>query len=373
MTPQQIQALALCAWVRRHDSDRPYSTSALSRAYPPALEFTDSASGLLAIMAGGEEPLEILWLRPEYPETIAWAGKPYKDGVDGHVPSPLTPRNSFEVWHEAVKGKAQPWTDAEISAAERLRDGIERIRERQRLNLLQANVIHMSRVNAMGAMASAIAHELNQPLTIIRNYATGLLRMIEGKSEADPEVTNILARISDQSLRAGEIIRHLRRLVSKEAAVMTPTPLHEVVDSACSIALLDAGSAGVTSRIAVASDLKVLADSVQVQQVIMNLVRNALDAMAGLEGSRERRLKITAMRVPDGFVQLTVWDSGNGLAGEIREKLFSTFNSGKKEGLGIGLSICRTIVEAHGGRIWLDEPAHGGTAFSLTLQEAPGA
>jgi two-component system sensor kinase FixL len=144
----------------------------------------------------------------------------------------------------------------------------------------------------------------------------------------------------------------------------------EVVESACSIALLDASRIGVTSRIVIPSDLVVLADSVQVQQVIMNLVRNALDALEDLPEGRERKLEILAAGLPEGFVQLTVSDSGPGLAEQVRDKLFSTFNSSKEEGLGIGLSICRTIVEAHGGRIWVDEPDCAGTAFSFTLQEA---
>lgn len=372
VTPSPEQALALCAWVRRRDSDAPYSTHALSRDYPPALAYADRASGLLAISAGGEEPLDILWLRPEYVETIEWAGRPGKEEGGGDPSTPLTPRHSFAVWHESVQGFARPWAGAEIFAAQRLRDGIERIRERQRLNSLQAEVIHMSRVNAMGAMASAIAHELNQPLTIIRNYTAGMSRMLERGGDADPEMVDILNRVSDQSLRAGDIIRHLRRLVSNEAALLTPTSVAEVVESACSIALLDASRAGVTTSLAVPPDLVVLADSVQVQQVIMNLVRNALDAMDGIEDGRERRLEITAVRLPDAFVQLTVGDSGPGLTEEVRDKLFSTFNSNKEEGLGIGLSICRTIVEAHGGRIWADEPDRGGTAFSFTLQEGVG-
>ncbi|HYI38907.1 MAG TPA: ATP-binding protein [Allosphingosinicella sp.] len=371
LTPSESESAALCAWARRQDGALPYSTATLSQAFAPAREYEDLASGLLAIAAGAADPIEIMWLRPEYPETVEWAGNPHDEATGGPPSEALTPRRSFAIWLESVRGRAEPWTVSEIDAAQRLRDGIERIRGRQRLNSLQAEVIHMSRVNAMGTMASAIAHELNQPLTIIRNYAAGLTHMLEKRSNPDPEISDILNRVSDQALRAGEIIRHLREMVAGGESSMSPTVVREVVETACSIALLDAPRVGVTSELSVPSDLKVLADSVQVQQVIMNLVGNALDAVEGLEAGMPRKLTITACRLPPRCVQLTVWDSGNGLTEGVRDKLFSAFNGSKQDGLGIGLSICRTIVEAHGGRIWVEEPESGGTAFSFTLQEAP--
>lgn len=372
LTPSDTEAAALCGWARRHESNTPFSTNALAEVFAPARDYAEQASGLLAISAGTDDPLEIIWLRPEYLETIEWAGNPRKEARDGPASETLTPRRSFAIWRESVRGRARPWTSSEVVAAQRMRDGIERILQRQRLNSLQAKVIHMSRINAMGTMASAIAHELNQPLTIIRNYAAGLTRMLERRSDLDPDVSDILHRVSDQALRAGEIIRHLRNLVAGGAASMTPISVRDVVESACSIALLDSSRMGVASRIAVPHDLTVLADSVQVQQVIMNLVSNATEAVQGLQEGKPRELRITAGRSPPGFVQITVWDSGDGLTEETRDKLFSAFNSSKEDGLGIGLSICRTIIEAHGGRIWVDEPDDGGTAFSFTLQDAAG-
>jgi light-regulated signal transduction histidine kinase (bacteriophytochrome) len=370
LTPSDAEVAALCAWARRQDSATPYSTDALSKAFAPAGAYEGRASGLLAITAGAEEPVEILWLRPEHLQTIDWGGEPGTDSRNGRSSRMLSSRRSFAVWRESVRGRAQPWTSSEIDAAQRLREGIERILQRQRLKSLQAKVIHMSRVNAMGAMASAIAHELNQPLTVIRNYAVALTRMLERGSDPDPEILDILHRVSDQAIRAGEIISHLRDLVAGGRSSMYPTPVRGIVESACSMALLDAPRMGVATHIDIPHDLQILADGVQVQQVVMNLVRNALEAMDELEDGRTRELAITARRLPPGFVQLSVRDSGDGLEEAVREKLFSPFNSSKGEGLGIGLSICRTIVEAHGGRIWVDRREGGGTAFSFTLQEA---
>jgi light-regulated signal transduction histidine kinase (bacteriophytochrome) len=371
MTPPEAEARSLCAWARRRDSVTPYSTHALSAFYPPAGAFAARVSGVLAITVGVEDPLDILWLRRENAETILWGGNPNKDAGTGQAPLPLTPRSSFAIWRETVRGQARRWTPSEVDAVHRLRDGIERIRERQRLNSLQAKVIHMSRVNAMGTMASAIAHELNQPLTSVHSYAVGLSRMLGRRGDADPEVTEVLERISEQALRAGDIVRHLRELVARGKAALKPVSLRQMVDSACSLSLLDAARMGVTADIQVAADIVVLADTVQVQQVLMNLIRNALEAMQDLPAGRARKLAIHAVRFGTGCVRITVQDSGSGLAEAVREKLFSAFNSSKEDGLGIGLSICRTIIEAHGGRIWADTPEQGGTAFCFTLQEAP--
>lgn len=369
-TPSPEECRALCDWTRRRDATIPYSSNALSEELSAAEPYAAVASGALAITAGAENPLDMIWLRSEYPETIEWAGRPEKQSAASEQPGILTPRLSFETWRVSVEGKSEPWTESEIEAAQRLREGIERIRSRQRLASLQAKVIHMSRVNAMGTMASAIAHELNQPLTIVRNYASGLSRMLEMRGDGDPELADILGRVAEQALRAGEIVRHLRQLVSRGEVALEPQSIRQLVESACSIALLDAPRLHVTAAIAIEDDTKVLVDAIQIQQVLLNLLRNAVEAMSTLEPEKERKLTISSSRVAEGFVKVSVSDTGPGISEDVRERLFSAFNSGKKDGLGIGLSICRTIVEAHGGKIWLDDFACGGTTFHFTVQEA---
>lgn len=368
--PSAEQCRSLCDWTRRHDATIPYSSVALSSELGSAKPYAAVASGVLAITAGAEDPLDIIWLRPEYLETIDWAGKPDEKTAPGEQAGMLTPRLSFETWRVSVAGKSKPWTGPEIEAAQRLREGIERIRSRQHLNSLQAKVIHMSRVNAMGTMASAIAHELNQPLTIVRNYASGLSRMLEMRVDADPELLDVLGRVAEQALRAGEIVRHLRQLVSRGEVAMEPHRIRQLVASACSIALLDAPRLRVTAVVAIEGDAQVLVDAIQIQQVLLNLLKNAVEAMSTLEPARERKLTISSSRGAEGLVQVSVSDTGPGLPEDIRERLFSAFNSSKKDGLGIGLSICRTIVEAHGGKIWVDDSARSGATFHFTVQEA---
>jgi len=259
---------------------------------------------------------------------------------------------------------------AEVLTAQRLRDGIERIKERQRLNRLQAEVVHMSRVSAMGAMASTIAHELNQPLTASRNYLAGCKLLVRSHGgEAAELLSEAIEKAADQTLRAGEIVRHLRQLVAKGEAATAPHRVAELVEDASSLALLDAARLGVACEVAIDEDAtQVMADDVQVQQVMINLIRNALEAMSD---EREKRLLISA-RSAGAEVEIGVEDSGPGVAPEVLPGLFNAFSSSKSDGLGVGLSISRTIIEAHGGRIWAEPSAAlGGARFAFTLRKAP--
>jgi light-regulated signal transduction histidine kinase (bacteriophytochrome) len=368
ITPDAEAAAELATWSRRMDAARPFATSRLGSVFEPATAYEKEASGLLVASVTGEDPIDILWLRCEHREVLEWAGHPHQDLDRNSENGRLNPRASFAAWREEVRGHALPWTAPEVDAAQRLRDGVERIKERQRLNALQASLIHMSRVNAMGAMASSIAHELNQPLTAAASYARSAAKLLRRGTDAE-EVAVIIDRAAEQSLRAGELIRKLRQLAAPVEAEVGPCPLAEIIDGACAIALIDAPRTGVAVTIEFDRATLVLADKIQVQQVLLNLIRNALESMID---APERRLVVEAKPSGAGLVTVFVRDTGCGISEEMKGRLFAAFNSNKEGGLGIGLSICRTIIEGLGGKIWLEESSPAGTCFAFSLQESTG-
>jgi two-component system sensor kinase FixL len=226
--------------------------------------------------------------------------------------------------------------------------------------------MHMSRLTAMGEMASALAHELNQPLSAIANYLRGVRRIIEqGSTKPDTLITDALDRAADQSLRAGQIIRRLRDFVSPGDTERHDESLSKLIEEASALALVGAKELGI--RVSIRHDSRaeiVFVDRVQIQQVLLNLMRNAVEAMSTVE---KRELLIEMRRTDANQVMVCVTDTGPGVTPEIADRLFQPFVTTKKQGMGIGLSISRTIVEAHGGRLWFERPEGGGSQFRLTL------
>jgi signal transduction histidine kinase len=237
------------------------------------------------------------------------------------------------------------------------------VTERRKLEALQAEVAHLSRIEAMNAMAATLAHELNQPLTAASNYlAVGnrLVRDPDKRAEAEHAVGAARAQIT----MAGEIIRRVRAMVSKEPSRAKREPLAGIVGDALALFAATDGAAKVSIRQDLAADAPlVIGDSVQIQQVLMNLIRNAAQAAAGVGAPV---VTVASGRAEDDKVRLCVEDNGPGFAGEA-EEAFSPFVSEKSSGLGLGLSISRTIVEAHGGRIWAENRAEGGGRVCFTL------
>jgi two-component system sensor kinase FixL len=238
-----------------------------------------------------------------------------------------------------------------------------------RLKGLQSEVAHMSRFTALGEMASTLAHEINQPLTAINNYLRGSQRLLErSDGESKQMLRDALGRAADQALRAGQIIRRLREFVARGDTERRIESLPKLIEDASTLALIGAKENGiaVSFHLDPKADL-VVADRIQIQQVLVNLIRNAIDVLVEWEGRRELRIETTA-RV-DSTVQISVADTGIGLAPDVAERLFQPFVTTKQKGMGLGLSICRTIVEAHGGKIWVEQGPGGGTVFLFTLRD----
>lgn len=248
-----------------------------------------------------------------------------------------------------------------------VRDLTERQATQQRLQDLQAELIHMSRFTAMGEMASTLAHELNQPLTAVASYLNGCRRLLDGtESVHNLMLRDAIDRAADQALRAGQIIRRLRQFVSRGESERQVEDLTKLIEEASALALVGIKEIGV--RVAFAIDPRVsfvLADRIQVQQVILNLIRNAIEAM---QETTRRELTISTTEQPDGMVEICIADTGPGIAPEIAAQLFQPFVTTKPQGMGVGLSISRTIVEAHGGRLRVEPNPGGGTIFRLTLK-----
>lgn len=235
-----------------------------------------------------------------------------------------------------------------------------------RLKQLQSDLIHVSRVSAMGTLASSIAHELNQPLSAITNYVRGSRRYLENPSpEALAAAVDAMEETDRSAMRAGEIVRSLREMISRGELRHTRGDLTALISEACRIALIDARYLGIDSQVILPGEpAPAIVDGVQIQQVMLNLIRNAVEAV---EGAPEKRIAIALGKTPTGTYEVSIADSGAGVQPEFLEHMFTPFKTTKKKGMGVGLSICRTIIEAHGGHIWYESETPDGHAFKFTL------
>jgi signal transduction histidine kinase len=270
-----------------------------------------------------------------------------------------------------VRSRPLRWVDGRAVTLRLLSDITEEKRVRELMERHRDALHRSSRLAALGEFASAIAHEINQPLAAIATYNNTCLRLLEAGSGDPTEIRQAMQKCRDQAKRAGAIIQRLRGLLRHPAPDFGPQDLNAVARAALQAAEAEAFEAGIILESALAAQLPpVRSDALLIEQVLLNLLRNAIEAVQGLPPAR-RRVTIGSAVNSEGGVTLSVADLGDGIAPAIRERLFEPFVTDKPGGLGLGLSICRSVVESHGGSIAVAAAsAAPGARFSFTL---PGA
>jgi PAS domain S-box-containing protein len=235
----------------------------------------------------------------------------------------------------------------------------------------QTELARVARLSTMGEMATGLAHELNQPLSAIANFARGCLRRLRSGDMAPTELIEPLEEVCEQAERAGEIMRHVRDFVRKSEPRMTAVDINQIVRGVAKFTELEARQHETVVTLQLAPPQpRVWADSIMVEQVICNLVRNAMEAMAE---SRSSRREVLIRTVPQGedLVEVEVIDTGPGIDGAVIDQVFDQFYTTKPDGVGMGLSISRSIVESHGGSIRAESRVGGGATFRFTLRAIP--
>lgn len=247
-----------------------------------------------------------------------------------------------------------------------IRDASARHTAELSVNELRSELLHVSRLSELGEMASALAHELNQPLTAIINYLEACRRVLERTDDAGTgEMKGLMTKASDQAHRAGLIIQQLRKFVAKGETEHRHEQLNPAVREAVELAMAGSPKQPVKLAFELSADLPdVRIDRVQIQQVVVNLVRNAMDALIDV---KDRSLTVRTSKTANKTLQIDVIDTGPGLTKDVAERLFQPFVTTKPGGIGIGLSISKSIIDAHGGRLWTTANPGGGTAFHVSL------
>lgn len=262
-----------------------------------------------------------------------------------------------------------------------LRDVTDRVEAQRRASRLQHSLNQMARMQMLGEMSSALAHEINQPLTAVSNFARAAGKALQKPDPDQEKVASYVARIAEQSQRAGQIIRRMRKLVDRGQSDLVPDNINAIVMEAIqSYTGLEQPDPEIILELI--EDLPdVMADRVQIQQVVINLVRNAQEATAkghevhvatGLPTDLDP-VRLRAAQPNPNEVMITISDGGTGIPEEILENLFEPFVTTKMNGLGVGLAICRSIIHSHGGKIWADNNPEGGAEFHFTLSVAGAA
>lgn len=318
---------------------------------------------------------ELVGLKPPMPY---WAPEEYDSTLSAHqkVLAGMAPREGVEVRLQRKNGERfdaliyeAPLIDAEGNHTGwmgSVLDVTERKRAEELARQQQEKLQFTARLVTMGEMASTLAHELNQPLPAIASYTTGCLNRLNAGNLPREELRDALGKLAVQAQRAGHVIRRIYDFVRRSEPQRAQCDINEITEDAVGLIEADARKRGVKIMLDLSAGMpNCLADRVMVEQVLLNLIRNGVDAMQGMDA--ERRLLIVSTKQADRNLVVSVADRGGGIAQEAMDHLFEPFFSTKPEGMGMGLNICRSIIEFHRGRMWVDTNPEGGTIFCFTL------
>lgn len=376
--------------------DTPLDFAPLHALSSEGVATTDSLSSTVAMtpeqmkMVAGAAVLNLsddghdfmVLLRSNYHQTIRWAGKPEKiETKDKDGITRLSPRGSFALWQEERDGKSKPFDAIDRDTLRILRRALFALNsvERERIALdaqkkaeaeemrLRHALLDAARASSLGELASAIAHELNQPLSAISNYVSACQQEFRNAGiDMPPRAMALMDTAVSETARAGDLVRRVRDFISRGDLNAEFIDLNQVIRQGVGLALVPIDTARLQVTFELDPDLpKILADPVQIGQVLLNLSRNSIAAM---EKSQVKHLTVSAVKHADD-VRITVNDTGPGIPDDARLVIFEPFHASTTKGMGIGLSLCRSIVEAHGGRIWAEPSATGASlVFELPIQ-----
>jgi two-component system, LuxR family, sensor kinase FixL len=322
--------------------------------------FSAAAERLFGVSCAEMWGINVDTLVPSLYWTDWLTGERRADGFDQIVAGRRKDGSTFPI--EIVVGEVS--TSGSQLLTVFVRDLTERQERERRLNELQAGLVHTSRLTELGQMVFALAHEVNQPLTAMATYLSGARQLLAAGNQLGAH--QAMQRIAEQGDRARQIIQRLRNHARKRDLERRPECLLTVIEEASSLARIGLVLSPNFNIQVGGNATTALIDKIQIQQVLLNLIRNATEAM---EGSAQRELSITTARAVD-MVEIKVADTGPGLPDSVKARLFQPFVTTKPDGVGVGLMVCRTIVEMHGGRLWAEDGTGSGAVFCFTVPHA---
>jgi light-regulated signal transduction histidine kinase (bacteriophytochrome) len=364
-TPSAHEVVEISKHLNLVSPSRVFATAELGSIFAGSVVATAHAAGLLAIPISRTPRDYIMLFRREQLESIRWAGEPGK-GSSVETGFRMSPRKSFAAFAEVIRGKSLPFSEADLRLGEAVRSALVEVI----LRLSAAsNEVLSAEISTRRLMATAIAHELNQPLGAIASYLNGIARLAErgpGDSQASAMIAEAMGHAAGQAVRAGDILKLLRSSITRDDTTLTTENIETIIAEAIAVAAEQNRKFSIEfSSESPVPTAHVLINRIQIGQVLANLIQNAVEAVAGTE---RREISITTSRNPaDVMITIAVADTGPGVAADHVASLFTPFASNKPNGMGVGLSISREIVEAHFGKLTTMPNSGGGAIFSFTL------